>query len=84
MIAAKNVFTISLIIIRVGPIFLWIRKTSKNFKYITSKERENMRLATVNVSEGRKWRTHMAAISKEYDNKSTTFQKSYKYLFILR
>lgn len=29
-------------------------------------------------------RTKVAAISKEYDNKSTTFQKSYKYLFILR
>lgn len=47
-------------------------------------DRENMRLETVNVSEGWKWRTQRAAVSKEYDNKSTTFQKSYKYLFILR
>lgn len=57
---------------------------SKNLRYITSTDRENMRLATVNFWERWKWRTHRAAISKTYDNRSTTFQKSLKYLFILR
>lgn len=43
--------TISLIMISVGPIFLWIRKTSKNLKYMTSRDRAYMRLARVKVLE---------------------------------
>lgn len=68
--------TISLIMMRVGPNFLWIRNTSKNLKYMTSRERAYIRLARVKVSDGWKWRIKSATMSNRYDSRSTTFQKS--------
>ena len=51
-ITSNQDFTISFIIISVGPNFRWTRNTSRNLRYMTRRDRENIRLAIVNVSDG--------------------------------
>lgn len=74
--------TISFIIISVGPNILYMRNTSRNLKYITSRDNANTFLAKTCVSSPIKWRIVSAVKSKPYDSRSTTFQKSYRCLLI--
>ena len=56
--------TISLIIITVVPDRLYTRNASRNRRYITKSDKENIRRAALYSSEGRKWRTNKAATKK--------------------
>lgn len=65
----------------VGPIILCIKNTSNILRYMTSRERANIFLAKVNIGEsGFASRTLSAMMSKIYDSRSTTFQKSFRCL----
>lgn len=81
----RKYFTISLIMISFRPNFRWIRKTSKNLRYMTRRDREYRYLAVVwSFSDKKTWRTKRAQINRRYDKWSITFQKSYRYLFMRR
>lgn len=76
-----KVYTISFIIISVGPMFLCTRNAFKDLKNMKIRDKAYIRLGILNVTSLANSRSISAAIRKTYDNKSATFQKFCRYLF---